>query len=97
MAGDDVAYAEWLRRRPCAGCSAMGVEVHHRTGAGMALRASDRDAMPLCRQCHHDFHAAAGRFRAMGRQERAAWQDEQIARHRQLYEGQLYVDEWLPF
>jgi hypothetical protein len=37
---------------PCCVCGTWPVEVHHITGAGMALRASHFDTIPLC-PTHH--------------------------------------------
>lgn len=37
---------------PCRVCGYWPVEVYHLTGAGMALRASHFDAIPLCAMHH---------------------------------------------
>lgn len=54
MAGEDRAYSDRVRDLPCAMCGKRGrSEQHHRSGAGMGLRAHDHDSMPLCWRCHH--------------------------------------------
>ena len=61
MAGEDKAYAAWIRSRPCMACGAPPPSnLHHRTGAGMGLRAPDSEGMPLCGSgttgCHGSLH-----------------------------------------
>jgi hypothetical protein len=85
MANDDPFYAKWIRDLGCLMCGTRPVELHHRTGAGMALRAGDRGGMPLCRQCHRDFHAAQGHFHEWDREQRRSWQDAAIAQLNELY------------
>lgn len=85
MANDDKPYADWLRAFRCHMCSGLPVELHHKTGFGLALRASDREAIPLCRSCHQQFHHASGRFRYMNKQERKAWQAEAVEHFRKLW------------
>lgn len=78
MANDDKAYTAWLRScRSCASCGTdRDLEIHHHTGRrGFGQRASDKDAMPLCRRCHHDFHHASGRFKGYDKAMRRAFQD----------------------
>ena len=55
-------YLEWVRGLPCANCQAPGPsEVHHIKGigsfSGVGKKASDYLSMPMCAQCHRDFHA----------------------------------------
>lgn len=88
MANEDQSYTDWLRQRPCCSCGGSGVQVHHRTGAGMGLRAHDHDAMPLCFRCHSDLHCLGGRFSTFSREDLRQWQDEQIAALRAVYEPQ---------
>lgn len=86
MAGEDPEYTEWLRHQPCCMCGTVfGVQVHHRTGAGVSLRASDLEGMPLCHVDHTAFHAATGRFKGWGREQRSSWQDAMIREHRARY------------
>ena len=56
-------------------------EAHHRTGAGMGLKAKDDLTMPLCPTCHVEFHALSGPFKGMTREQARAWQDEAIDRY----------------
>lgn len=46
------AHLAKVAQLPCCVCGYWPVEVHHLTGAGMALRASHYDTIPLCAQHH---------------------------------------------
>lgn len=46
------AHMAKVAQLPCCVCGAWPVEIHHLTGAGMALRASHYDTIPLC-PMHH--------------------------------------------
>lgn len=85
MANEDQDYTDWLRQRPCCSCGRHGVQVHHKTGAGMGLRSHDHDAMPLCIPCHSDLHCLTGRFATWNREELREWQSQQAAMHRAGY------------
>ena len=86
MAGEDPDYIHWLKGQPCNQCGAQrGCDAHHRTGAGMGMRAHDHLAMPMCRYCHDTFHASSGSFKTMEKQARRAYQDEAIQRCRRVY------------
>lgn len=50
----DKDYLGRVAELPCVACGAWPVHVHHRTGAGFGLKASDYDTMPLCPK-HHQF------------------------------------------
>lgn len=54
------------------------VQAHHRTGAGLALKASDREAFPLCVAHHRQFHDASGVFKGWTREQRNDWQDRMV-------------------
>lgn len=45
-------YMGRVAQLPCVVCGAEPVEVHHKLGAGMGLRASDYETIPLC-STHH--------------------------------------------
>ena len=46
-------YLDWVASQNCVLCGATGVHCHHiREGQGMAQRASDYLAIPLCPDCH---------------------------------------------
>lgn len=53
-------YLDRVAQLPCALCGADGVHIHHaREGQGMAQRAQNWLAIPLCPPCHtgpHGFH-----------------------------------------
>lgn len=93
MAGEDRKYSRWIRSLPCAMCGAPGPsDQHHLGGAGMALRSHDHESLPLCFSrperagCHVDgLHSARGRFAAMGKDQRKAWERETAARLRSDY------------
>lgn len=82
MAGELPAYTAWLRRLPCRRCGLGRVEIHHRRGAGMGLRAHDRDAMPLCHRCHMDIDLRCGPFRDWSKAALRDWEASQVARLR---------------
>ena len=49
----DKRHLDRVARLPCATCGDYGVHVHHiREGQGMAQRANDWLAIPLCPDCH---------------------------------------------
>lgn len=60
----------WATEHRCDG----SVEAHHRTGSGLALKAPDDEAFPLCRRHHREFHDASGLFAGWSREERKTWQ-----------------------
>lgn len=53
-------YLSKVAALPCALCGCEGVHIHHaREGQGMAQRAQNWLAIPLCQDCHtgpHGFH-----------------------------------------
>lgn len=86
MANDDPGYKAWIEGLPCCMCDKPPKSVmHHRTGAGMGLRASDREGIPLCWECHGDFHAYRGRFKGFDLTAARGWQSAMIRLHRALY------------
>jgi hypothetical protein len=86
MAGEDDEYRAWLETLPCCMCLVVGQStVHHRTGAGGALRDHDHNGMPMCHRCHMDLHDLRGRFSGWTKRWLRDWQDAQIARHRAAY------------
>lgn len=58
---------------------------------GIGQKADDKDAFPLCpRRCHvPGLHALAGPFKGWEKEQLRAWQDEQVALHRERYEATL--------
>lgn len=49
----DKRHLDRVARLPCATCGDYGVQIHHiREGQGMAQRADDWLAIPLCPSCH---------------------------------------------
>jgi hypothetical protein len=87
VANEDPAHLKWLRSLPCMACLAPPPsEAHHRTGAGMAARAPDSEAMPLCTRCHRDFHDGRGLFQGWTREMRRRWQLDTLEKVRALYD-----------
>lgn len=84
MAGENPARLRWVKtlrclcRGPGEDCS-PAVEAHHAGRRGMARKAHDDTAVPLCTAHHHDFHAGTGAFRHMDKQARRAWAAAAIA------------------
>jgi hypothetical protein len=88
-APEDRERLAWLRSLPCCGPGPHlgAVAPHHEThGRGLGQRSSHQDAIPLCWGCHRAFHDASGPFRGWDRERRRAWQAEQVARHRALWD-----------
>lgn len=81
----------FIRTLPCCapGCDGTcgPVEAHHHCllGAGVGRKAPDSAAMPLGRDHHRALHERRGPFAGMTREQLRAWQDEQIAIHRERY------------
>ena len=51
------AYLKFIRSKPCLACGA-GAQAHHEPlgNSGMAMKAPDSHAVPLCATCHNDRH-----------------------------------------
>jgi hypothetical protein len=85
----DPEYLRWVREQPCCVHREEHygpIHAHHRTGAGLGLKASDHETMPLCQRHHDEFHAATGYFRYWDKQQRREWQDETAQWYRKLWE-----------
>lgn len=84
QAGRDSAYLAMVRLLPCcaarlSSCEGTAVDAHHAgPRPGVAMKAHDRTAVPLCRHHHQRFHDAAHPFRRWSKAMRREWQDEQI-------------------
>lgn len=79
----------WIRTLPCVfqGDACEGsTEGHHRTGAGLALKAPDDEAMPLCQLHHRQRHDHTGAFLKLTKAERKTWEAEMVAKYQKLYE-----------
>lgn len=63
-------------RTPCRG----PVHAHHAGGRpGVAIKAHDHTAVPLCMAHHGEWHAANGAFHIWNREKRRSWSEQQIA------------------
>jgi hypothetical protein len=80
----DPQHLAFLRSLPCAVLAhplpgatrcRYGVEAHHPTGAGMALRDGDTRAFSLCHGHHMEFHDLRGTFRGWTKAQRRDWQE----------------------
>ncbi|MEG0716821.1 MAG: DUF968 domain-containing protein, partial [Morganella sp. (in: enterobacteria)] len=52
-------YLAWIKTQPCESCGKSSDDPHHLIGwgqGGMATKAHDIFAIPLCRQCHTELH-----------------------------------------
>jgi len=53
----DAGYLRWLRKRPCCWCfRAPPSDPSHHGRRGVGIKASDLDAIALCRKCHSHHH-----------------------------------------
>jgi len=81
-------YLAWLRKLPCAWCSKAGpseASHHPEEGHGSTgLKATDLDTLPLCRECHGDWHQRTA-LGAMTSADTKAWCQVQIKRRNQCY------------
>jgi len=88
--GADPAYLAWVRTNPCCRCGAIPPNhAHHEilNGRGKSQKAPDSRTLPLCAQCHDDFHAVRGRFTGLTREQRKDFQDVEITRLRAIWNG----------
>lgn len=70
---------------PCAACGVHLVELHHPTGAGMGLRASNYDVIPLCPKHHRTGgYGVAVHAGQKAWEEKYGTQAEMLARTREL-------------
>jgi hypothetical protein len=60
------AYLRWLKGFPCVACSSCRwIDPAHFGPHGIATKASDYDALPLCRKCHDEQGKSALTFAEM--------------------------------
>jgi len=86
MANEDLTYILWLSRLPCSMCGSISGPPHHpRHNVGLALRAHDHRAVPICYRCHEDLHRLSGRFRGWTRDRLRAWLDDLAVTLREQY------------
>ncbi len=83
----------WLGDQPCCACPRPSGPPHHKTGAGMARRAHDHDAMPMCPDCHNSIHSTMfGFFKGWEKAKLQRYQDNMVKMYRKLYaEGHAAV------
>lgn len=90
--GGDETYLTYVRSLPCCAptiypCRNPSPQhAHHpRTGVGLALKAPDREAIPLCWLHHKCLHDLRGPFEHFNREMLRAWQRTQADRTRRDY------------
>lgn len=97
--GSDPDRLQWIREQRCAlhgqGCEGR-IDPHHRTGAGMALRAPDDQAFPLCRKHHRARHDLAGHFAGWEKARVKLWELEMVDRYQDLYSASLFSPSGVP-
>jgi hypothetical protein len=90
MAGDSPAYLAWVRLLPCCapgaprGCRYVR-QAHHTGRKGLSTRTEDAHAVPLCVQHHAEWDAGCGAFAGLDHGGRRRWEDEQVARLREMW------------
>lgn len=83
----DLVYLAKVREMACAACDGRPAEPHHpKDGLGMGVKAPDRDAFPLCAECHRSFHLGVGRFAGWTREQKKVWQFEKTQETQYLIE-----------
>jgi hypothetical protein len=60
----DARYLAWIRSLPCEICGANAEAAHTGSDGGMAIKAVDWTAVPLCGACHR---TASGSYHRIGR------------------------------
>lgn len=95
--GGDERYLDFIRSLLCCApgpraCHAPAPQhPHHSTGAGLALKAPDRETMPLCWHHHRAFHDGNGPFEHMTREDRRLWQEEMVGRCQRIWQQVVLV------
>lgn len=80
MANELPEHLKWIRSLPCCRCAKSAPsEPHHRIGGkGVGQRNHDNTAIPLCTECHRDFHALTGTFKGFTRAQLADFHDSKL-------------------
>lgn len=84
MGDEDREYLVRVRTLRCCAWPAGGcvgpIQAHHAgRRPGVAMKAHDHTAIPLCLAHHGQWHAASGPFKNWRRADRERWSDEMIA------------------
>ncbi len=87
--GRDPAYLAFVHTLHCF-CNGLGrcdgpIHAHHAIHKSQG--GTDRDAIPLCRQHHVEWHAASGAFGAMSKAGRRIWSEVAIMLTREAWEA----------
>lgn len=93
-AGSDPAYLAWVKTQPClaqkyaTALCRRPIHAHHAgRRPGVAMKADDSTAIPLCELHHADWHNAGGVFRGLTKLQRFAWSMRAIAETQATYRG----------
>jgi hypothetical protein len=88
----DFEYMAWVKTQPCTAHQIDGRECYgpihaHHAGErpGIGLKAADDTCIALCQYHHACLHSRQGPFKTAHRAQMRAWQDVQIAAHRDRY------------
>jgi hypothetical protein len=92
--GDHPAYKAWVKTQACVvgGHRCGRAEPHHiidGRGAqrkGMGQTARDRDALPLCRAHHNEFHDGNGFCQGWSKEQRRVFQEQEIERLNKIWD-----------
>lgn len=69
----DSDYLTAIRGLECSACHAIPCEASHVGPRGLGQKCSDDEAVPMCRQCHLDWHGCCGGFKDYTKQMRIDW------------------------
>ena len=86
MAKKDPEYLRRVKWMRCHICHDWPCDAHHITGAGMGMKAHDRDTIPLCRKHHSELHSLSGYFKGWSGAKLRNWQVEAVRQTRAYLE-----------
>lgn len=83
----DKRILQRVRRLACCSCGRFPTDevpnrAHHATGMGKGKGTKNGDdlTMPLCDQCHTEFHDLSGHFKDWDRERLREWQSQMVVR-----------------
>jgi hypothetical protein len=101
MAGEDPERLKWVKtlrclaRGPGTGPLCLGpIEAHHAGRRGMARRAHDNTAVPLCTGHHRDWHDGAGAFKGWTKDQCRAWTEAAVAATQAAWNVRGQMPDW---
>lgn len=83
---EDTDYKTFIRSLPCLICGKNGSVHHHESleGSGMGMKCNDKEAIPLCVECHHQRHHI-GRSTFYGKHDLNYY--DEVIRYQLLYDN----------